>query len=57
MTYKFNKVLAIVKVQVYAEFHQAKCRALWVILLTKKQTSRKSLRRCWKQYLVATAHS
>jgi len=39
MTLKFNRVHAVVKVHVRAEFHQAACSGSWVIVLTENKNS------------------
>jgi len=42
MTFKFNRVLTVVKVHVHAKFRRAKCSGSWVIVVTEKQTPTKT---------------
>jgi len=39
MTFKFNRVRAVVKVHVPAKFRQAKCSGSWVIVLAERKKS------------------
>jgi len=35
---KFNRVLAVVEINVYAKLHQAECSGSGVVVLTEKET-------------------
>jgi len=38
LTFKFNKVHAVVRIHVHVRFHQAKWGSIWVIVVTRKKT-------------------
>jgi len=43
MTLNFNRVRAVVKLHVFAKFHQAECSGSLVIVLTEEKTPAKTM--------------